>query len=158
MYLFLFLIGIVLFLTYSSLDALLLLYKINYNKEKSHYLALKKTIRTICWIGYLMIYQKIYHNYIPIEKNIYDVHYIYHGQLYKIKCINPMGPKKVQVLMITNDDLEDVSNEIIPYLGPKQNFHNMTFRPKDFKQKELCFYLSDGNIVTFKDDSEIKLE
>lgn len=156
MYILYFFILILIIFAYTSFESLLLLYNMNYNKEKSHYKAFQKTIKTVLWIGYLMIYQKVYKNLVQIEKNVYEIHYIYHGQLYKIKCINPIGPKQTQVLMITNDNLDDISNEIMPYMGPKQNFHNLKYRPVDFKQKELCFYLSNGEILTIKNNDEIK--
>jgi len=158
MYLFLFIIGILLILIYKNINGLLLLYTINYNKEKSHYKAIEKTIKIICWFGYIYLYQKIYHNCINIEKNKYDIHYIYHGQLYKIRCINKLGPKKNQVLMVANDKLEDISDEIIPFMGPKQNFHKLCYTPNDFKQRELSFYLSDGRILTFDEKMDIKLD
>jgi hypothetical protein len=127
----------------------------NYQKEKSIPKALTKTCKTVFWFGYLMVYQKIAKNLVVVKKNEYDVHYIYHGQLYKIKCILPQGPQKLQVLMVTNDKLEDVTSSIMPYMGPKQNFHNQVYRTKDFGEKELSFYLSNGDILTFDSEKSI---
>lgn len=136
-------------------ESIYLLYTINYKKEKSIIRAIKKTIGMIVWIIYLIIYQKIMKNMVNIKKNEYDVHYVYHGQLYKIKCKNDLGPKRTQVLMIVNEKMEDVSSDIIPYMGPKYNFHKILYTPKDLNNKELSFYLSDGNILNFKEDSSI---
>lgn len=157
MYIYIIIIGL-LYCSYSKLDNLLLLYRLNLNREKSHILALRKTMYAICWVAYLMLYQKIYHNIVPIDQNKYDVHYIYHGQLYKIRIMHKKGPQKTQVLMIANDQLEDISEDIIPFMGPKQNFHNLDYQPCHFQQKELTFYLSDGRILTFGDEKDIKFD
>jgi len=158
MYLYYFpLLAVLSFFLYPSLKGVYFLYTINFKKEKSVKKAIDKTARTILWVVYMMIYQKIAKNLVQLQKNEYDVHYIYHGQLFKIKCKHTSGPQSAQVLMITNDKLEDVTNEITPYMGPKYNFHNMNYTPTDFKERELSFYLSNGNITVFKDKEIISI-
>ena len=60
--------------------------------------------------------------------------------------------------MITNDKLEDITKEIISYMGPKYNFHNLSYCPGDFKMKEMSFYLSNGDIVNFTEKEYIKIQ
>jgi hypothetical protein len=148
-YLNLFLIGMIILVLYNQIEGLYYIYEMNYKKEKSIWKALKKTVLLIIWIGYLIVYQKVTKNMIIVKKNEYDVHYIYHGQLYKIKCKHISGPKYNQVLMITNQDSEDITTDILPYMGPKYNFHNIHYTPKDFNNQELSFYLSTGHILKF---------
>lgn len=152
------LIALLGFFVYPSISGVGLIYKMNYQKEKSVYKAIKKTVKTISWVGYLMMYQKIYKNLVVVKKNEYDIHYVYHGQLYKIKCKHNCGPQAIQILMITNEKLEDITKEIISYMGPKYNFHNLSYCPGDFKMKEMSFYLSNGDIVNFTEKEYIKIQ
>jgi len=143
------------YLMYESMEGFLFLYQMNYNKEKSHVKAFQKTIQTIAWVVYLLLYQKIYKNMVVVKKNEYDIHYVYHGQLYKIKIFSPSALKRNKVLMISNENSEDVTQDIIPYLGPKHDFHSMVYRPENFKSTELFFHLSNGNTVKFSEKEEI---
>lgn len=135
-----------------------MLYEMNKKTHKSWTKALVTTVRTITWVTYLMVYQKIYKNIITIGKNVYDVHYVYHGQLYKIRCRHEMGPKRVQVLMVMDHNSENVSKKIMCYLGPKGNFHNMRYTPSELGHVELHFFLSDGTVKIFGKDDEMVWE
>jgi len=135
-----------------------MLFEMNKSKHHSWKKALVTTVRTIAWVSYLMLYQKIYKNVVTIQKNVYDVHYVYHGQLYKIRCRHEMGPKKNQVLMIMNQSSEDVTKEIMSYLGPKGNFHHMRYTPLDLGHAELHFFLSDGTVRLFKKEETLVLD
>jgi len=137
------------FIIYPSLSGVSMIYEMNYKKEKSVSKAIKKTVKTITWVGYLMLYQKIYKNLVMVKKNEYDVHYVYHGQLYKIKCKYNSGPQPFQVLMITNQNSDDITKEINAYMGPKYNFHNLQYSPLDFQNEQMSFYLSNGETKTF---------
>ena len=137
-------------------EGLSLLYKMNLKKKRDPSLAVKETFRTIAWLGYMMIYQKIVKNVVVIQRGEYDVHYIYNGQLYKIKIKSPRGPG-ARVLQIINENDEDVTSELTTYLGPKHNFHGLLYRPKDFGYKELHFNLSNGECKDFIEENLIVL-
>jgi hypothetical protein len=139
-------------------EPLILLYKMNQKKHKNALTSIYKTIHTILIMTYLILYQKLNRSLIHIKKNEYDVEYFYNGQFYKIKIKNANGPFKNQVLLITNTSSDDISEKIIPYLGPKYNFHNILYKPIDFDEQELQFYMSNGDILAFKNDEHIILK
>jgi len=135
-----------------------MLFEMNKTKHKTWSKALTTTVKTISWVAYLMVYQKIYKNVVTIRKNVYDVHYVYHGQLYKIRCRHEAGPKKNQVLMVMNEGTENVTKEIMEYLGPKGNFHKMRYTPDELGHSELQFFLSDGTVRFFGQTETLVLE
>jgi hypothetical protein len=145
----------VLFLISFFYQEIILLYTINYQKEKSHSKALIKSLKISMWMVYLILYQKIYKNIEYIQKFEYDVHYVYNGQLYKIKILGNSNINKKQVLMITNENSDDITSDILPYMGPKYDFHSIKYTPKNFKIKELTLYLNDGNIKKFDENQTI---
>jgi hypothetical protein len=130
-------------------------YKLSYHKQKTHPKAIFYMIKSISWILYIFMYQKIQKNVVYIQKHEYEVHYIYHGQLYKIKMIGNSNLNKKNIIMILNQSDEDITSDIIPYLGPKFDFHKITYQPKHFNHEEITFYLSNGETRTFSHDQNM---
>lgn len=87
-----------------------------------------------------------------IGKNKYELKYVINGKLYKKIIIPERGP--LPIICITNENNEDITEYILPYIGPNNNFHNEKFSPNFFGYKKLIFEMSDGNIKIFN-DSEI---
>lgn len=101
------------------------------------------------------------------HKDYYIVTYNYGGQIYKLKC--SQGKKKVHIIKITgillpsdkeepptedsteegSSDEVDLTDEILPYMGPRMDFHNLKLSPKDFNCSQITFYLLNNNQKTF---------
>lgn len=104
------------------------------------------------WINFL---QYINNNVKKIDKNTYEITYTIKGHEYKIIVKPKRGPKKT--LLVSDENQEDISYLIFPYLGPKENFHSTEFTPEFFNRKELIFQLSDGSEKVFTTNQTISI-
>uniref|UniRef100_A0A6C0H3G0 Uncharacterized protein n=1 Tax=viral metagenome TaxID=1070528 RepID=A0A6C0H3G0_9ZZZZ len=83
------------------------------------------------------------------EGKAYELTYVINGRLYKM-ITNPIrGP--VPILQISNDDGEDVTDIVLPYMGPQYDWHYREFSPSFFGYKSLTFELSDGTERTYEE-------
>jgi hypothetical protein len=136
-----------------ALDGLLLLYNFHYHKEKDVFKGLVQTIVTLAWIGYVFIYQKLSKNIIKRSTNQYDVHYLLGSRLYKIRIFSSRGPRKV--LQVIDDKNNDVTTDIVSYLGPSEDFHGILYQPSHFDYEQLTFNLSNGDVKVFEKNEPI---
>jgi len=91
-----------------------------------------------------------------IDKNKYELKYVINGKLYK-KIIKPnRGP--IPVISVANEIGYDVTEEILPYMGPNNDFHNEKFTPKFFGYDKLVFEMLNGNIFSFNSTDNISLD
>jgi hypothetical protein len=115
----------------------------------------------IIWVSICMIFQALWINIlqylnstiVQIDKKTYEVTYIIRGKTYKMIVKSRRGPRKV--LLVSDENQEDVSYIIFPYLGPEENFHGEKYTPKFFEKKELIFELSTGVEKIFQENEEI---
>jgi hypothetical protein len=118
---------------------------------------------TIMWISLCMVTQALWlsliqymnSTIIPIKGGRYKVTYVIKGKIYKMIVKPVRGP--VKVLLVSNDKQEDVSCDILPYLGPEDDFHNKKYTPRFFDHNELIFEMFDGQEKIFKADDSIIL-
>ena len=123
-----------------------------------------KGVFTILWVSLCLIVKALWINIIQymnstitqIGKNKYLVTYIINGKTYKMLVIPKRGPRSV--LMISDENQEDVSHMIVPYLGPEENFHGEVYNPEFFNKKELIFNMSNGDELIFSSNDKIKLK
>ena len=110
-----------------------------------------------------MLLQSFYQNLVQyldnslkkIGKNKYELKYVINGKLYKKIIIPERGP--LPIISITNENDDDITEHILPYIGPNNNFHNENFSPNFFGYKKLLFEMCNGNIKIFKDYEIIKI-
>ena len=134
------------------------------NKLKSLYelVSTRHTSRfMIIFISCKMLSQAFYQNLLhyldnsisKIDKNKYELKYVINGKLYK-KIIKPdRGP--IPVISVINENGCDVTEEILPYMGPNNNFHNEKFSPKFFGYNKLIFEMLNGSIFIFHSSEDI---
>lgn len=123
-----------------------------------------KTKFMIYFISITMIIQNNYHSImqylnnsvIKIKKNTYEVTYIINDKTYKMLVTPSRGP--CPVLEITNEDNLEVSETIMQYLGPNNDFHNAKLFPNFFNYKQLNFKMNDGTELTFNNSETIILQ
>lgn len=114
------------------------------------------TVKTITWILYLCIYQRITRNIVWVNKNEFDVHYVFADKLYKLRIKTKRGPcRGPQVLQAINEKDEDITEHILPYIGPYNDWHGLGYTPKDFNAEQITFNLNNGNVVSFKNSGDI---
>lgn len=117
---------------------------------------------TVIAISISMILEALYvsfsaylHNNVrQVSRDTYEVSYVIRGRLYKMQITPIRGPSPV--IAITNQNGEDVSHKILPYYGPRYDWHNRFFTPSDFDEEELTFDLKDGPLV-FETEQPIQI-
>ena len=96
---------------------------------------------------YLDIFQTLNKTVTKIGKNKFEITYILNEQEYKFIVEGRRGPKNI--VSITDENYNNVTDKIEPYLGPKQDFHNRQFTPNCFGYERLNFEIVGGNILSF---------
>jgi hypothetical protein len=97
---------------------------------------------------YLSFIQYLNNSVKKINKNQYEVSYIINGKLYKM-VVSPMrGP--AQILQIIDHNENDVTDNILCYVGPRYDWHNTKFTPNFFNCEFLTFQMADGNEIVIR--------
>jgi len=111
-------------------------------------------IMQVCYTNFL---QYMNSTIIKVGKNKYEVAYVINGKIYKMLVSPQRGP--APVLHIHNEKHEDMTGKILPFMGPKYNWHggSNTFTPKFFECQSLTFQLSDGCEHTYTGDTHINI-
>jgi hypothetical protein len=81
------------------------------------------------------------------KDNVYRVSFYYNGETYYIPVVVPRFSfdKKQQPLMILNKNEDDVTSNILKYMGPNNDFYGMVLKPGHLNEKSLNFMLEDGS-------------
>ena len=124
--------------------------------RKINFKSLKFILRIFIQLFYISFIQKIAKNIQKIDKNSYELSYIINNKLYKLKLKIQKGPSPI--LQIINNDDDDITYKILPYLGPDYNFNGIKYTPRDFDTQELTFNLINGKTMTFKKNDIIELK
>ena len=89
------------------------------------------------------------------DRRTYELQYSVKGRQYKM-LMKP-SRKPHPVLRVVNDKGHDVTDIIIPYMGPNHDWHYVEFTPKFFNEDVLVFELHEGTLKEFKVDDIISL-
>ncbi len=111
----------------------------------------------LCQALYVTIIQKLNNSVIKKKENYsntYEITYVISGKIYKLVVTPIKGPKNV--LQVIDDNNEDITRQIVPYLGPAEDWHSSKFKPSFFNRKSLTFNLSSSDDITFTENEEIK--
>lgn len=123
---------------------------------KSILIILYVSIQMVCQMYWMRFKQWLGNNIEIIDKNTIAISYVYNGKLYKIVVHPKKGPPKV--LMVFDDNRNDMTNEVLPYMGSADNWHGKEFTPAFWTSRELNFSLSSGDERTFSEHEAILLE
>lgn len=118
-------------------------------KYKNRFFIFWFSIKLLLELIYISMLQYLNKSLVQIDKNNYELKYVINGKLYKNRFKIKRGPKPI--LQIIDDNLEDVTDIIIPYLGPNYNWHGNKMSPKILGYNSLVFELSDGSEEVYKD-------
>jgi hypothetical protein len=89
-------------------------------------------------------------------KNKYEVSYILHGKTYKIRTNIKKGPSPIY--KICDGDKNDITDIILPLMGPNYDWHNNIFTPNDLGFESIMFELVNERGLTFKENDKIKID
>jgi hypothetical protein len=141
----------------SNYEGLQLLYKFHYQKEKNVFQSLCKTFKTVAWVAYVFAYQKVAKNVESVGRNEYDVHYVLGNSLYKVRVRTRRGPPNKKVLQVIDENDNDATAAIVPYLGPLEDWHGGVYTPSSLSFESLTFNLSNGMSATYQKDDPLVL-
>ena len=122
-----------------------------------------KGLFIVIWISLCMVIQALWISMlqymnsaiVPVKGGCYEVTYVIKGKTYKMLVKPVRGPRKV--LLVSDENEDDVSYKIFPFLGPAETFHGKKYTPGFFGCSELVFELSDGTERIFKVEEDIVL-
>ena len=126
-----------------------------YTKYKIKFKLMYLSIHVMLEILYISLTQKLNKSIKKINKNQYEITYCIRGRIYKIRSNIQRGPS--QILQIIDENSNDVTAEIEPYMGPNYDCHKSTYTPLDFNKQELIFNLSSGQTKVFNASDNIRI-
>jgi hypothetical protein len=117
-----------------------------------------KNIAMIVFVSVKMVLQASYISFLQylnstvrkLEGNKFEITYVINGRMFKMITAPPRGPSLI--LQVSDENQDDLTDEILPYLGPRNDWHNKDFTPSFFKSKTLSFELSNGETRMFSED------
>ena len=114
------------------------------------------TLYLLCCIFYSNLLQYMNNSVIKLDDNLYEVKYCINGRLYKIIIDGPKkGPQKI--LQIVANDSDDVTRDLLPFLGPRNDFHGRCICPQFFGYEKLLFNYYDGTEKSFSAEERVEL-
>ena len=114
-----------------------------------------KSMLLLCKIILLKCIQYFDPRVIKIGKNKYEINYVIGNKLYKFHTKIKRGPSTV--LQIIDEDYNDVTKLVKPYLGPNRDFHKIQYTPELLNFDELVFQMSTGEEIIFSKSQIIEL-
>jgi hypothetical protein len=112
------------------------------SKYKNRMTVIWISIKLICEAIYVNLLQYLTKSLVRLDKNTYELTYVINGNLYKCRIKVKKGPKPI--LQIIDHNSYDVTEVVLPYLGPEYNWHGNKISPNGLGYNSLSFELSDG--------------
>lgn len=122
------------------------LYHVN---EESHFKTVIHIAQSTWELIRVYLTQYIFHNSKRIGKNLYDIEYTIHCKPYRFQTRYKLGPSKFKKFM-KNESI-DVSDLVFPYVGPNDDFHGLSYSPKDLGLEQLIIHYQDGQVKSFSE-------
>lgn len=86
----------------------------------------------------------------------YEIQYILHDKVYRIRTRHKRGPKKIE--WVEDEFGHDVTDRFFSYLGPNEDFHGNPLSPHDLEYKSLRIHYRNGNSVYIEGDCKIHMD
>lgn len=109
-------------------------------------------IAKMYWINFL---QRHNNTVKRINRKTATITYVLDGRKYTMTVKPPRGPSPV--LLVFDENENDVTDMITPFLGPNNNWHHHHYTPSFWDKNNLTFELYDGTEKTFSKDDVINL-
>lgn len=88
-------------------------------------------------------------------KGRYEIQYVLHDKVYRIKTKHKRGPKSIE--RVEDETGKDVTERFFSYLGPNEDFHGNPLSPCDLSYKSLRIHYRDGTSVYIEGDCKIHM-
>lgn len=99
--------------------------------------------------------KKYFSNVRYIDHGLHEITYHIGGNEYKMIVHTQQDPSNL--LMVTDGMGQDVTNKVVPYLGPNEDWHHSLFTPCALNFEQLTFQFLDGPDQTFRGAEVIQL-
>lgn len=96
---------------------------------------------------YLKLIQHMYLTVVHLHKNTYEIQYILHDKIYRVRTKVKRGPSKIIQILDHLDN--DITDEVRSYLGPNEDFHGQSVCPQDMGYERVYLCLRNGDQVGF---------
>lgn len=109
--------------------------------------------RVICIMLYMFYYNARYpqHKNITIAQSHYTVKYTFGYTNYKIRLPRRRGPPKC-LPVITDEQGQDITREIIEYMGPNMDFHGQSYTPTILGKSKIIIKNNEKKKIFNKTD------
>jgi len=121
--------------------------------EESNLRIISVSVKMVVQTWYITLLQYMNTAIRKVDRKTYEVSYVIDGRMYKMLVVPKRGP--APVLQISDDESNDVTEQILPYMGPQYDWHGHKFTPQFFGHESLTFELMDGSEHTYGEDSHI---
>lgn len=88
-----------------------------------------------------------------LGKDEFTVQYMFNDKIYKM-VVKPQRGRK-HTYTVTDEDGNDMTNEISVYAGLSNNFHGMKYTPKFFGKKRLIFNIGANKTEKIYEENDI---
>lgn len=96
---------------------------------------------------YLQLLQKLYKTVLHVHKNKYEIQYVLHDTIYKVRTQVQRGPSKI--ILIKDQHGNDITNDMRCYLGPNEDFHGQLTTPTNLGYEKIYIQLRNGQELEF---------
>ena len=100
------------------------------------------TIKLILETLFIVMLQKLNSTIKKIDNNTFEISYVVNFKLYKFIVKPRRGPSPI--LQVINDNKQDVTTDVLPFLGPNYDWHGNKLDSSFFNTKCLTFEMADG--------------
>jgi hypothetical protein len=122
--------------------------------EKSKHRIFLVSIKLVLHTIYVSFLQYINNSVRKLDRRTYEISYVIEGRLYRMIVRPRRGPSPI--LQIINENDEDLTDRVLPYMGPQYDWHGNSFQPKFFNCKKLTFELADGTEHTYAEQTNVE--
>ena len=110
----------------------------------------------LCRVLYLSFLQYMNSTVVKLGRNKFLVTYVISGKVYTMVVTPVRGPSPV--IQVINDCEEDITTDVLPYLGPRYDWHGTAIKfDTTFGSENLTFNLASGNTFTCATSSSLDL-
>ena len=106
------------------------------------------SIQILCKALWLSFVQWMNNSVKKLGVNTYEVSYVVNGRLYKMLVKPIRGPSPV--LLAVDENQNDITSQIVSYLGPRHEFHRTILTPNVLGYTKITMELSNGETVVFE--------
>jgi len=112
--------------------------------------------RTACLYVYLQLFQAINKTIIGTGRRQYEIRYILHDRMYRIRTRVKRGPP---VLLAAHDQfMNDITDHLFSYLGPNHDFHGHPLSPHELGYEKIHLRMRSGKEIWIEGDCKIHLD